>query len=870
MVNFTLLETNDIIQPQEPVKKSFLKRLLKIFFWIIFTLLFLVGTSVVLVFVYEDDVKGIIITELNKNLNAEIRIDPKNIDLTIIKTFPDCALEFKDITCMEAIKSEKRDTLLFAQSLQLKFDVKDLWNKKYDIKKIKLQDAFCRLKVNSKGKPNYIVWKEVEADSTESDSLKFSLELIELNNVKASYADLKNKFRTDLQLNEVSFSGKFNEADYELQSEGAIVVNKIRSHKVDLLKNKNVNYKANLQVSGTNYQIKVCEVQLNKMYIETSGNMIYADSLSDMNLSFKGKNLDIKSVLSLLPDHYKDKINDYTSEGNFYASGNLKYHQTLDLDIEFGVTKTTIIYEPKKATLQNLNAIGKYSLNKNNSSLELRNVSGDLMNDHFEGNMILSNLNDPYLDLDLKGKLNLSHVIQFWPIDTLTALRGAIAFQSRIKSSVEELKKNVLSENAVFDLTASVSDLVIQFKGQTDSTNIKTCELKAVDRSLEVTNLGIKKGKSDLLIDGKVQGAYSYILDSKSALKIYGNLKSNNISIEDFLFSESTASNSKTEIDVPDNINFILDAAIENLSFGKFSASKLNGNIELKNKKILVENLTLKAMDGSAVIDALMDLNGKLLDVSLHTELANINVSKLFTQLNNFNQQTLVDQNIGGALTATIDFSGNWNKFLEPDLNSMKSVSDLKIDQGKLVDFKPLESLSKFVDINDLKSIKFSSLQSHIDISKGVITIPKTAIKNSALNIDLWGTHSFNNDIDYHIQLLISELLAKKRKGSTDEEFGLVENDPENRRSAFILMTGNVDNPIIKYDRKGLKQKIKEDIKQEKQNLKQILKEEFGVFKKDSIKAKESKKSDQTFKIDNNSTKKQDPKKKEEEEDDDF
>ncbi|MBK7818484.1 MAG: hypothetical protein IPJ60_13805 [Sphingobacteriaceae bacterium] len=64
-----------------------------------------------------------------------------------------------------------------------------------------------------------------------------------------------------------------------------------------------------------------------------------------------------------------------------------------------------------------------------------------------------------------------------------------------------------------------------------------------------------------------------------------------------------------------------------------------------------------------------------------------------------------------------------------------------------------------------------------------------------------------------------------------------------------------------------MKQKIKEDIKNEKQNLKAILKEEFGMFKKDSIKVKTNPKSDQQFKLED-PKKKKDPEK--EEEDDDF
>ena len=143
--------------------------------------------------------------------------------------------------------------------------------------------------------------------------------------------------------------------------------------------------------------------------------------------------------------------------------------------------------------------------------------------------------------------------------------------------------------------------------------------------------------------------------------------------------------------------------------------------------------------------------------------------------------------------------------------------------------------------------------------------------------MELWGKHTFDNQIDYHIQLLISELLAKKQRSnkSFDEELSLVENDPENRRSVFILMTGPIDNPTIRYDRKGAKQKIKEDIQIEKQTIKQLLKEEFGLFKKDTINSRKNNinKSDQKFQIkvgdsDSKNDKSLQPKKKDTDDDD--
>jgi hypothetical protein len=862
------LETPENIQ-QAPPKKGFFRKLFRFIFWLVFLILILLITAVSLVFIYEDDVKAIIIKELNKNLNAEIKLDPKDIDLTIIKTFPDCALEFKNIACMEAIKSEKRDTLVFAKTLQLKFDIEDLWNKKYDVKKIKMSDAFCRLKVNSKGKPNYIVWKEPSATDTiiSNDSLEFKLENIELVNVDMSYADNESKVKTVFTIKHVELSGDFSDESYELTSEGDLYVTKISVQKTEYIRNKNVNFKAALDVVKDLYKIKLCDVHLNKMALETNGKLVYGDSLSELNLDFKGKNLDIQSVLSLMPESEKDRIRDYKSEGNFYVSGNMNYKTDLDVSVDFGVSNTTVIYQPKDAKLSNLNAQGRFVRTKKQTLLELKNVSGDLISDHFNGDMTLTDFNDPYLDLKISGTLDLENFTKFWPVDTLSKLKGKIQFNGLVKSKIEELKKNVLSENATLELQASLKDLVVQFKDQKDSTNVYSCELRALNRLVEVNNLAIKKGNSDMKINGKLEGAFNYILDRNNPLKVYGNLKSERIVVEDFIYENSkTNSSEKSQVDVPDNINFILDARIESLSFGKFSASKLDGNIELKNKKILAENVNLLTMDGNAAIDALIDLSGKNLEVSMHGELNKINVSKMFSQLNNFDQETLKDDNVSGSLNASIDFSGTWDKFLEADLNSMKAVSDLQIDQGRLVNFKPLESLANYVDINELKDIKFSTLRSRIEIGKSIITIPRTAIKNSALNIDFWGTHSFNNDIDYHIQLLISDYLSKKRKPDPDDEFGLVENDPENHRSAFILMTGTVDNPKIKYDRKGMKQKIREDIKNEGQNMKKLFKDEFGLFKKDSIKVKENKKSDQTFKLED-PNKKKDPNKEEDEED---
>ena len=98
---------------------------------LIVSIIAIVGISVSLVLIYEEEVVNLIIKELNKHLKTEVRIDPKNIDLTIIKSFPDCALEFKELTAMDAKDFKSEDTLLYAKRLSLAFNIKDLFNKNY-------------------------------------------------------------------------------------------------------------------------------------------------------------------------------------------------------------------------------------------------------------------------------------------------------------------------------------------------------------------------------------------------------------------------------------------------------------------------------------------------------------------------------------------------------------------------------------------------------------------------------------------------------------------------------------------------------------------------------------------------------------------
>lgn len=853
----------------------FLKRLL---LSLLIGFVSVIGISILLVYVYEDDVKQLIIKEINKHLKAEVRIDPKNIDLTILKSFPKCALEFKDLTAMEAKEFSTSDTLLYAKRLALEFNVKDLFNKNYSIKNIVLENAHCRLKVDKKGNANYLVWRS-EGVETNSDSLNFALEKITLNAVELSYKNNKSRIKLNASVKQLDFTGKFSNADYLLTSKGSAYVELFQVDKVKYLNDKQLKFDIELDVTGDKYAIKHSETSINSTKLISNGAFVIRDSLLSIDVNFSGKNLDISSTLSLLPEKFQNQITDYQSDGEFYAKGECHYAngQPLVVHSEFGIKQATITYKPQNTTLSNVNLLGSINISDKQSVLKLQDITAHLNSNTFSGDVELSNFKDPYLKLKLAANTKLEELMSFYPIDTIQEASGNINVSAEIEGLISEMKANAYSPNIKANGQAVLSNLKAKFKHSEKEMNIPEGELKLNNRYLNVYNLKFINGTSDVMLVGELPNFLAYLFDPTTPLTVVASVTSDHINVDDFLFGGNQSSAGTSSVSISDKLDLSVSVKAKQLEFGKFSATDIKGNLLVKDQKAALKDLSLNATEGTILLNVFADASGDKIKVSGDCNLNKLSVQRLFTELNNFGQTTLQDKHLKGFLTADVDFAASWDKQLNIDPASINATSSLLIERGELIGFKPLESLGKYIDVNELKHIKFSSLQSAVQIKDKLITIPRTSVKSTAINLELWGSHSFDNRIDYHIQLLLSEVLSKRPRANKDfdEELSLVENDPENRRSVFILMTGPIDNPSIKYDRKGAKEKIKQDIQQEKQNVKQILKEEFGFFKKDtnSVK-KQNDKAEQKFNIQFGEEKQKKDKplqpKKKEEEDDDF
>ena len=153
--------------------------------------------------------------------------------------------------------------------------------------------------------------------------------------------------------------------------------------------------------------------------------------------------------------------------------------------------------------------------------------------------------------------------------------------------------------------------------------------------------------------------------------------------------------------------------------------------------------------------------------------------------------------------------------------NSISSVSDFSIADGELNEVQQLQSLSKYLKVEDLKHLHFAALKNTIEIHDRKMVMPEMSIHSNALNVTFSGIHTFDNDIDYLVKVNMLEVFARKMGKANDESWE--QDDNKSGFNIFLRMTGKASDAKISINKKASRQKFKENLKAEQQTIKQLI-----------------------------------------------
>ncbi|MGQ3012170.1 MAG: AsmA family protein [Flavobacteriales bacterium] len=842
------MEFNVVQAGKQAPWRRWLRRIGRFFLWIFVSVLVFFGVALSLAYIFEDEIKKYAIDSINEQLNTELRV--REIELSLFRQFPYASLEFKDVSCTEAHPRRPRQNLFEARSLFLQFNIWNLFQKNYTVRRVTLKDARLNLYRDKEGQDNWHFWKESK-DSTGKKSFAFNLSSVKLLNVTASYIDEEASREIAGHIDDLLLSGRFSDKKFALSVRSKQTVNTLVINGVEYAHSYKIEIDGSLDADTKDhvYKIKWLGLSIEDLPFECSGGIMKTGKgwFTDLNLG--GKDLNISSILSMLPENVRNIKENYKSTGeimiNAHAQGYFNKEELPVLTADFSVKGATFRYVPNNIEMFDVYTSGSIRLGRaDDSFVRIARFRGRQKNSAIEGDFLWKNFSRPEVQTHFKASLDLAEFLPFLPIDTLENVTGRADVNMTL--GVKAGGRRFVAD----DFKAAVIDGRMELKQVNMAVRRSPYALHELSGVLVFDNNnvwvqhvnGVFSG-NELYLDGKALNLLAYLLTDTEPLYLSVNLKSPFINLDRFLQENATAAREKTDAGrnpfaLPERLAMDFKADVGKLVFRKFEATQIKGSFSLKNRVCAAQDVLLSTMDGEVLLNGVADNSrGGSWRITSNGRFTGVNISKLFYVFNNFEQDQLSSENISGRTDATFEFRATFDEYLRVDIPSIYALISITVREGELVKFTPLEKLAGWAKLEELQHVKFSTLKNEILIRDQKVIMPEMSIRSNALNLNLGGEHSFENNVDYRFNLDLGTLLANKfrlRRNSRQDEFGDIIDDG-NRMRIYVRMHGPLNSPTFGLDGKGIKQKIEEDFRNERVNIRDIVREEMGRVKNDSI-----------------------------------
>lgn len=806
-----------------------LKRLKKILLILLFIVLSIPPVGYGLVWFFAKDLKAYAIEQINHKIDAKLEIG--EIEISMLKQFPDIGLHLQQVKIINK-PLMPAGNLLSVKDAYINFNLWDVITKNFQISNILLDSGNIDGFVDANGKYNYDI---IKADSGKQDT-KFWLKLnyIELKNI--SFKHRQNLLVTAFHINKLAATGTIKNNEIVFEERSDIDQLTIRNNNTSICENRQLKSHLNCNVNFDKelFSLQKSSIISGEFKSDITGNIYYGNE-SSIDMTVKGEEMKITSLASLLGISLSS--NEYKSEGDIYIdcqlNGRTDKTNSPELKVNFGV-KNGVLYK-NKYQLKNINLKGEYHIPKNSNLeggiLNIPVLSANVNQSSVSGNLYLKGITNPIIETKLNARIDASD-LQFL-LNEKSKISGKLHADLNIKYHADKKKTedNIKAEGKLECDNLSLSTSEHAFK---DLNGL----LRFNKNTIEIEQLSGYYNESDFDAKGKLVNWYGYLFN-KEILDLKAKLSSKHFIYKSSFISDSTSS----AFALPHRVEAHIKLDCKQFDYNQFTFTQAAATTQITEQYIKIKDITANAFGGFIIFESL-DFkkieNGFLLDTK--GNINQVSISNFFKSFNNFDQTVLTYQNIGGKATikdlhALVYFDEKLNVLLK----KIKVDSRLTIENGVLNNFEPALKLAKFIDVNELRNLKFSKLENDILIYDGIIHIPQMNIQSNAINLAISGQHDFDNNLDYYIKLKLNEVLFKKRNKPASNEFG--ELIDEGRRGIYLYlhMTGVPPDVKIVYDKKGLKKEASKNIKEEKEKVKELFKKEFKDVNDEKLNPKKDK-----------------------------
>lgn len=764
---------------------------------------------------------------INENVNAKVNF--KDLDLTLISSFPQIGLKLNDLEII-GIDSFATDTLAKIKNLQLNLNlVSVIKGDKYEVNEVKLEEANIYAKVLKSGKAN---WDIVKADTTESatqdtskSAFKAALKKYEIKNGNIIYDDASLGFYMSLNNLNHSGTGDFTQDSFVLDTESQINKLTVKYGAIPYL--NGVTLEAGLPIAidlaNMKFTLKENTIKLNDLVLSLVGSLAMPND-TDMiiDVKFDAEKSDLKNFLSLIPTMYSTNFKDLQASGKFglqgFAKGVYNEKSLPTFDVNLNIENGKVKYTSLPSAINDIQIRARIS----NPDGVTDNTVIDIPAFHMafdkaplDGRLLVKTpISDPYLDVALKGALDLKQLTAIFPIkDTkLEGLLQANVVASGNKSTLDK------GNYEAFKASGTINAKNFNYSGAAvdKPVLIPDASMSISPRNITLSKLAAKIGKSDFNANGTVNNYLSYVFQKGKPLQGNFNVTSNLIDVNELMGTKSAepkaADTTKLSvIEVPKNIDFTLALKAGQLFYDNYDIKNAQGALIVKDQTVFFKNLGMQMLDGTLKMNgSYSTIDVKKPKVNIDFGIEKINIQKAFKAFNTVKLLAPIAQYTNGTFTTNLKFNSDLGQNMMPVYSSIDASGMANIIDAVLEGFEPLNKLSSSLNIGELKKLEVKDLLAKFQIEDGRLLVSPFNIKKNDISLNIQGSNGLDQSMDYKVAINIprnkigSEANEKANSllASLNSKVGTNVNLGETIK-VNALVGGTITKPTVKLDLSG-------------------------------------------------------------------
>lgn len=798
---------------------------------------------VVIVTVYEDEVKERLIGALNERLLAPVQVG--DVELTLIKRFPKASIRMSEVLVHELrTDGQAPDTLLAAHELYLEFNLWDLFSGDYTVGRIHGQDVRLYAGLDANGKENYLIWR---ADTTASEASPIDLSAVSFDGLAMRYRDDRDGLLVRAESRSLELSGRFG-AESEARLMGDARLLGIERGGKELLDERSTQLALSLRFERGAFRITEGEVQLGKVPLQLTLDIEPTPTGRTIDLRANGLGLDLGRVAEQLPASIRDPLARFNASGE--ADIAVKYEGPVSdalLSIGARVSRGKLKEKKSGTALQDL--FGELSLEVGPDGgirkLKIKDLSARSGSGSLRADWNSAGLKNAPVKAAIRCDAALADLLRMAGVDTLEQAAGRLAADITINGTLRDINDLRPSDLRAVKVSGHVSlnDATLKVEGIRHRVEHLNAELALHGNDATVRGLKASVQGSPIELSGTLRNLVPFALFANERLVIEAKGRSERLDLAALLESDAPkAGAGDYAVVLPATIELDLRAQVDELVFEDFRATGINGTIRLKDRVLRASPVTFATADGAVLGSLELDARGgrqaAFYPLAIDAQVKGMDVKELFREFQDFGQAFIGHRHLSGRMQASIAFRAPLSPAMRIDRDRMAATIDIAVDNGAIKEQAQLlavaEHLRKnklvapFVDTDELRKrladVRFARLENRIEIRDGAVHLPLMDVRSNALDIEMAGTHWFDDRIDHRLNFRLSDLFRMGKP--TKDDFGPIADDGTGMR-VFLRMSGTAQSPVFANDGAMAAQRRREQFKQEKQELRAILREDI-------------------------------------------